>query len=174
MSTARCLSISRDKTHLQAGADAFSCWEFNHTDVAFEASLTFKLSRILFFTVCLIRLFFLLMNSIGPGRHETAARLPMSYCPQKQERRRVSAGRPPHPPSPLPLRQRRPRISGQQLMMQRRYCAFAAEQKSQRRGFWARAALEQRRPHSPALPPLGPLARRDELKPRAGSGNVMY
>lgn len=34
--------------------------------------------------------------------------------------------------------------------------------------------LEQRHPHSPALPPLGPLARRDELKPRAGSGNVMY
>lgn len=74
----------------------------------------------------------------------------------------------------LPLRQRRPGISGQHLMMQRRYCAFAAEQKSQRHGFWARAALEQRHPHSPALPPLGPLARRDELKPRAGSGNVMY
>lgn len=40
MSPARCLSITRHKTHLQAGADYFSpCWEFKHTDVALEASL---------------------------------------------------------------------------------------------------------------------------------------
>lgn len=44
-------------------------------------------------------------------------------------------------------------------MMQRRYCAFAAEQKG---SFLVHAALKQRHLHSP------PLLRGDQLKPRAG------
>lgn len=59
-------------------------------------------------------------------------------------------------------------LGGQRLMMQRHYCASAVEQKRQRRCFLARAALKQRHLHSPALPPLGPLLRGDELQPRAG------
>lgn len=55
MSAAWCLSITRHKTHVQAGADYFSsCWEFKHTDLPH----TFNLSGILFFIIGFVRFLF--------------------------------------------------------------------------------------------------------------------
>lgn len=165
MSAARCLSISSHATPLQAGADRSSCWESNilmwllrHFQAEQNPFLYCRFDP---------ALFPLLMTSTRPADVAPSDEL---LHPEAGARGCFSGTLLSAPP---PL-QPGPWISGQHLMMQRRYCASAAEQKSQRGGSWARAALEQRPPHSPALPPLGPLARRDELKPRAGSGNVMY
>lgn len=64
-------------------------------------SLTLKLSRILLFIVRLIRLFFPPdhLHRARPTR-ASSARLPMSYCTQKQERRRVATGHFSLPPAP--------------------------------------------------------------------------
>ena len=64
VSTARCLSITRRKTHIQAGADLCSfCWEVKHTDVASEASL---LSCAEFFSLLSVFVHFVfLWNPLG-------------------------------------------------------------------------------------------------------------
>lgn len=67
-----------------------------------------------------------------------------------------------------------PRISGQRLMMQRPYCAFAVEQKSQRHGFKASARRKQRHLHNPAPLPLRADREQTRWSQGWGSGNVMY
>lgn len=69
---------------------------------------------------------------------------------------------------------RQPRISGQRLMMQRPYCAFAVEQKSQRHSFKASAPRKQRHLHNPAPLPLRADREETRWSQGWGSGNVMY